>query len=322
MTQLLEASDLDTLMAALQDAALADAQLSILMDGHPVRFRFKRGIGDNLVILFHSVVNRERSEIPVFQSFPAKYLLQANVISIADPTIEAMQVVRASWYAGHEGFDSQGRIRELLEVIHAALSPRRTILMGGSSGGFASLYYGFYLPGSITITANPQTRLLHHYPRAVKTYHQECWPSCETIAEIGRRICTDVAQLYAKPDSNTVVYLQSSGDRHHIANHAVPFLAALHQDAYERLIFDCRFHGRPGHAASVPLAECWSWVSAVLLAKDLKPDTLLACRHEGAAQPMPPHERAAASSSPAPSNSNSVADAVSQWLLGAAEGRR
>lgn len=313
----LDLPDMPALSAALRDSSLVKAQITVPMDDHPVHFRFHRDAGDGLVIRFHPAVDRANVAPPVFQPAPPHILREASVISPADPNLEAHPTLRAAWYAGREGFDSQARPTELFAAAEAAISPRRTVFTGSSSAGLAALYYSFRLPDSVAVVSNPQTRVLHYYRRLVSEYRAACWPSCRDDAEMAEQTCLDMADLYAKGMPNTVIYLQSSGDHFHLCNHAAPFLAALSHEAHTRLVFDCRFYGRLGHGNSVSVEESWSWVSTVLAAESPTPDDLLMARYAATETAPPASGAAPAKADPdVGCRTHAEADAVSDWLLG------
>lgn len=238
---------------------------------------YQKGSSDKALFLFHGAAKRSLREIPFFQPFLPNYT-GAHQFSISDPTMLTTSIIEAGWYSGAQGEEMQSVLRDFLRDIREALQSTRRVYVGASSGGFAALLYSHSDPGSIAVAAIPQTVLRNHYAIPVNRYRHECWPDCATIPDLDGKGVFDLSVLYAQDFENTVVYVQSAGDRFHMANHMVPFLTAFDEADQERLVCDVGFWGKLGHSGATPPTAFLPWVEAALSAPTPNADTLLETR--------------------------------------------
>lgn len=147
--------------------AIADINVEALSDGlttgfHSLRLgevcvpvRYHQGQSDTLVIIFHGAVDREKRETPRYQSFIPN-MGPHHQISIPDPTLELGSEIPMAWYLGGADMPLQSQLPKIISAISAVAGIKRRIYLGGSSGGFASLYYSWADPKSACVTINPQ----------------------------------------------------------------------------------------------------------------------------------------------------------------------
>ncbi|WP_225205320.1 hypothetical protein [Novosphingobium huizhouense] len=254
-------------------------RLSFEAPGGKVDLRVKLVEGaTRLVVNFHGALDREKRDLPVFvNGVPG--IADAHQISVADPTMSLLdKPFRISWYAGHEGFDAQGVIGTILNAAARALKAQRTVYFGNSGGGFAALYFSWLHRGSIAVVGNPQTDIAAHFPTPVADYLRYCWPSLSGADELPRVIRSNLAALYREGFPNTVIYIQSLGDRMHYQNHMLPFAAAVAgtPDA-RRFLLHSDFGGTLGHVASPQ--DCTDWVGAACNAPTKDPTDILTTLH-------------------------------------------
>jgi hypothetical protein len=214
-------------------------------------------------------------------------VLNANVVYVADPSLVCSPTLTTSWYAGHEGFPAQEILRGLLAQMQRELGATRPVYLGGSSGGFAALYFSWHVPGSVAVAANSQVSLQRHYQGPVGDYRNFCWPNLSKDAPLSDVICQDVARLYAKEVPNSVVYLQNSMDPFHVKNHMSLFLASIKRSNFVNVVAEARFWGKVGHGGSVP-REVWvSWARTALDAESTSALGLLTAHQTAAPSPSP-----------------------------------
>src|SRR5699024_8482548 len=101
------------------------------------------------------------------------------------------------------------------------------IFFGGSSGGFASLYYSLRFPGSLALPMNPQTVLSRHHAPGKRQFFENLWPGITKFDELPTTVTTDLASLYGQGFQNTVGYIQNTRDSFHINQHRTPFIQAV-----------------------------------------------------------------------------------------------
>ena len=135
-------------------------------------------------------------------------------IAISDPSLGLHQSLGLAWYAGNRYSNVQDQITETLAGI-AAQSGRELLLIGGSGGGFASLYYGGRLNDvASAMVWNPQTEIRRYNKWYVDNYMQHAW---------GEECAAGTSVVGSLP--KRVLYWQNANDWH-VAGHAQPYMAA------------------------------------------------------------------------------------------------
>lgn len=223
--------------------------------------KYHRGSTDTLIVLFHGAVNRNKRAIPYFQShFPD--LKQHHQISIFDPTLCLGDDILSGWYIGGSSLPLQSDLHDILCKISEVLGLKRRIYVGGSSGGFAALYYSWKDKGSACVTVNPQTNLRSYLKSAIRPFLSSAWPSVSSIDDLENHAVIDLSKIYSASFENTVVYVQSSGDNRHLSSQLKAFCQTglKHSD---RFILHCDYWGIPGHSGSVPISAYYPWVASL-----------------------------------------------------------
>lgn len=230
-----------------------------------------------LIANFHGAYSGGARKPPLFGGF-FKEIPEAHQISMADPSILARPGSRIAWYAGHEGFDTQAVLLEVLRGVIIGLAAPRMVMVGASGGGFAALYFGHCLERSITVAINPQTCILAYSPRLVEEYRRTCWPSLDDNAQLEQVTRTSLVDLYGAGFRNSVIYVQSMGDRTHSHIHMMPFAgAAGATEGGRNLLLHSDFNGEIGHVFSRELLT--DWVRAAVASPTRTAADLLATWH-------------------------------------------
>lgn len=254
-------------------------RIEVSVDGVSLNFRANIVPGATRVVFnFHGAGNRQKRTLPIFNSHIPELNL-AHQVAVSDPSLVVANTLRIAWFAGHEGFDTQYRLRGALRNISKALGVERSIYFGASGGGFAALYYSFYAPGSIAMVANPQTNILNYPVPAVNLYRKTCWPGLARNEQLAEATCANLAPLYREGFRNTVVYIQSMGDRPHATLHMLPFVGAIAGQAHARnFLLQSHFEGEHGHVSDYK--NWYNWVRAAALSPTDDPKDLLDTWHE------------------------------------------
>ncbi len=196
----------------------------------------------------------------------ARYI-PASVIGFSDPSLTRDDRLKAAWFAGHEGFALQQVLPELIRQMVESLGATRVGFVGGSSGGFAALYYSWHIPDSVAVVTNPQTNFRRYLRSPIDEYRTVCWPSLDPNAALETVIETDLCARYAERFDNTVIYLQVASDYSHLKGQFAPFVDTLPRTFTSRLIVRMENWGRQGHKPAP--ASIWiPWVRAALSAPD------------------------------------------------------
>lgn len=149
------------------------------------------------------------------------------------------------------------------------------------------------------VTANPQVRIANYSQRLVELYRERYWPEVTDNESLDGVTCADLIPLYEHGHENTIIYVQSMGDRVHFMRHFLPFSGALHRaQGEDRFILQSDFSGELGHFIDADL--CLSWVKAACASSSRQPDELLKTWHttRGARAPVQIASADARSASP------------------------
>lgn len=124
-----------------------------------------------LPVFFNGAVERTKGQPPFFSGSSIAKELGTPVVAIADPTISPSSNLGIGWYTGYPNSDAQNSITQVLQNLIGRFR-LRLVLVGGSAGGFASLYYASRI-GESAFVWNPQVDLLRYAPAHVRAYLSE-----------------------------------------------------------------------------------------------------------------------------------------------------
>lgn len=247
--------------------------------GTRLRFKFRPGIGDTLLILFHGAMQRDERRFPQYQGFLP---LPCPQISLADPGMDMHSGLATSWYLGDVSQNLPRILPAFFNMAAVELGTTRKIFVGGSSGGFAALLYARLCDAdSLAIASCPQVDLSRYrVRRAVDQLRSLCFPDSPALGDLASRVPLDLSSVYGQGFDNHAIILMSAGDRHHLSSQLTAFLSAIREDDLGRVLLNVDYWGTPGHSGSVP-ALAWSpWVALALRAHDWSADALMQIRWE------------------------------------------
>ena len=229
-----------------------------------VPVRYHCGTNDTMILIFHGAVDQSKRVIPKYQSFLPD-LLNCHQLSISDQTLEINPSIRSGWYIGGTNMPLQSELTVILRNLFEAIGIKRRIYIGGSSGGFAALYYSLVDPESICVTVNPQTNLSTYLRSATSSYLNLAWNGARSFDEIKDSAFTNLTLAYGQGFKNIVIYLQSAGDIRHYKTQMGDF-CKVGLESPEQFILNCGYWGVPNHSNSVPSQEYYRWVKATVAA--------------------------------------------------------
>lgn len=182
---------------------------------------------DTLLVSFSPAVTNENATRPYFVGAGLFGPINSHKLYLSDPSLEINDELKLAWFAGSRSQRSlQADLTQILKFVISKLQVKKVILIGTSGGGFASLYYGSQLPGSLSIVVNPQTDITKYHPQHFGRYAKFAWGMTyqKAVQILPSRISTSVLELYKRETSNSILWLQNATDAHHIVHHFVPFL--------------------------------------------------------------------------------------------------
>lgn len=208
----------------------ADGIHTVEMDGGPsLDLLFKRRpLQSNVVPVFFNgaIAGREEKTGPFFSGQRIADSVGFGFIAISDPSTNLHESLGLAWYAGNQYGSLQTNLTRILTAI-AESSNSELLFVGGSGGGYASLYYGHELGKLASVLVwNPQTDILRYNAQFVKNYLRHAF-SLE-LPEYGWEDLVDlsdsgVALNIRSSRPRRLLYMQNASDWH-VAIHASPFL--------------------------------------------------------------------------------------------------
>ena len=215
---------------------------------------YRRRSSPVTLIVFAAATDRDEAHRPPFFSGMAlAENLPCSFVSVSDPAFTVDPTLRIGWYLGAHGEPIQNEIGPILDKLiaqgpgtsHSVLSgTNRAVLLGGSAGGFAALWFGAQLhhPAHV-IAMNPQTDMTKYMTLFVAhAARVSCgWDPgpLTTMAEIDaagakgatllrEKFTVDLVEYYRGLKTQPrVTYFQNSTDLH-LHTHAEPFIEVAH----------------------------------------------------------------------------------------------
>lgn len=195
-------------------------------DTYSLDLYLKPEIGKPLICFFHGALNRDIVTTPAFEGFRLFNDIKANLLFFSDSVVNNSETLMLAWHQNTQKYDANKTIVNTIRKMASLLESQKIIFVGGSGGGFASLYYAKYFNNSFAYVWNPQTNILKYNPRHVREYAEFAFDiSPDKTETLNEHICVDLAQHYNKLKENKVVivYLQNNKDWH-VKSHMIPFL--------------------------------------------------------------------------------------------------
>lgn len=180
-----------------------------------------------IIFYFSPALTNSKATVPYFVGVDLLRGLNAHRVYLSDPALALHDDVTAGWFLGHHDLPNlQQQMHEIIKTIQTALGARHVVFVGGSSGGFAAMYFAANHEGSLAMVVNPQTNVLNYHQYHVARYARHAWGlrSFEQVArDLPKRVCTNLCTPNFSPQPHHVLYLQNANDEHHVINHLAPF---------------------------------------------------------------------------------------------------
>lgn len=202
--------------------------LDVLLQQDPLNPASK----DSVAVFFSGALpNRSGKPGPYFSGVRVAQALGIPLVAFSDPSLNFDGDTPLGWYAGSQDDHAQDSITHILKSA-TEKSGRDLLLVGGSGGGFASLYYSHRVGNQASAFVwNPQTSIIEYEIGAVKQYFNVAVPSNRfqydseaaknlTIAKLA---ASGIETVLPRLDTKRVLYLQNATDWH-VSKHLKPFL--------------------------------------------------------------------------------------------------
>lgn len=204
--------------------------LDVLLQSNPLNPARR----DSLAVFFSGALpNRSGKHGPYFSGVRVARSLDIPFMSFSDPSLNLDGAFPLGWYAGSQNDDCQNAITEILENA-VTRSGRHLLLVGGSGGGYASLYFAHRVGHAASAFVwNPQTSIIDYEVGAVRQYFDVAVPGndfeyvdqaakARTVEKLAER---GIESVLPRSNAGRVLYLQNSTDWH-VAKHLKPYLDA------------------------------------------------------------------------------------------------
>lgn len=203
------------------------------------------------IFLSGAVTARRGKPGPFFSGRSIASGMGVAALCVADPSLATDSELELAWYTGSAWQSTQPLLTALLGGLAKRLHVE-LLLVGGSGGGFAALFYaGRIGDRASALVWNPQTDFLGYYRNAVRTYLRACfpdgeWPDQQALASTkevlaGRGVSSSIVDEYVSGNlPRRVLYLQNAQDVFHVQNHAGPLLSKLDVKCIEPATYECR----------------------------------------------------------------------------------
>lgn len=179
-----------------------------------------------VVHLSGAMVRAPDRHLPYLAGLDLTSDLDCSFLAVDDPALQYDDELALGWHIGTRDFSLQEILPQVFKHVANQTGSEKTVLTGGSGGGYASLVYGSLIPSTV-VAFNPQTAIAKYSPAAYRRYASACWSLDEQGAPVidGGAI-TDLTKHFRTHAYPKGVYLQNIPDWHTNV-HAIPLKVAL-----------------------------------------------------------------------------------------------
>ncbi|MGP0224859.1 heparinase II/III domain-containing protein [Paenarthrobacter sp. NCHU4564] len=202
------------------------------LGGLVLPFAVGRGASDLLSVRFHGAINRTKTTLPFFQGLTSELMEGGNHAVFQDPSLDLNKSMTLSWYLGDGSTNVHQFMAKCIQKLQSETGASQVLLAGSSGGGFTALQVASYLPESVALVFNPQTDVKEYFRTSADVALDTCLqPDVDVEEARGFRLSTSVVETYAMlKDLPRVLYVQNTGDTHHVTKHRDPFRRMLESE--------------------------------------------------------------------------------------------
>ncbi|MFI2565648.1 hypothetical protein [Paenarthrobacter sp. NPDC018779] len=204
---------------------------------------------DVLIVALHGALNREVYTLPRFEWMATLQDRPESLLFLSDTPLKAHADLKLAWYTGDSSDNLTERYSALVRSVAVQCGASRVVLLGFSGGGFAALAMAPHIAGSIALAFSPQASIGSYYGLFAEAYSTALYPEYGSFDEVEAAFPHRVSltALYADPEISTnFVYVQNSGDIHHMNHHYSPFREVTGERPGARFIIE---HESDSHSA-------------------------------------------------------------------------
>ena len=179
-----------------------------------------------LVVALHGALNREVYTLPRFEWRATLEPRTESLLFLSDTALQASSDLKLAWYTGDASDDLTARYAALIRSVAVQCGADQIVLLGFSGGGFAALALAPLIAGSVALAFSPQVSIGNYYRVFADVYAEALFPQLGSFDAVEAAYGHRLSLLESYKDSNmnaSFVYVQNSGDTHHVNNHYRPF---------------------------------------------------------------------------------------------------
>lgn len=229
----------------------------------------RRPASRRLVVHFHGSLDRARYELPRFERLSSLSKLDANVLLLADPTLNLDPDLRIAWYVGTAHDDVTQHYAELIRKFERELGTDELVIAGSSAGGFAAIACAPRLPHATVVAFSPQVNIGRFGSDWAERFRSAAFPEMPDYAAVEAdatlRPRVDLAELFRRRRGGCVWYVQNSGDSSHVREQSGPFAAEVDERVTFIYEHHCTGHNPPTATRVV------AWIEHALAAPESDP---------------------------------------------------
>lgn len=195
-------------------------------DGYPLDCLVDPRDSRTLVVALHGALNREVYTLPRFEWRATLEHRTESLMFLSDTAIEPGNALKLAWYTGDAADDLTARYAELVQRVAAQCGAEQIVFLGFSGGGFAALALATLLEGSIALAFSPQVAIGSYYRVFADAYADVLFPEFSSFGAVEAALSPRLSLLERYKDTHVsanFLYVQNSGDLHHMNNHYRPF---------------------------------------------------------------------------------------------------
>lgn len=218
----------DSLASFLARTEPVHGNVEIMHNGRPIHVNWRDTGKTTTLVMFTASVSDTVRTVPVFSGRRVAAELNANVLMVSDPTLQASTALTLGYYAGstvHPDLQSS-----LTSIVASLTAGHRVIFFGGSGGGFPALEQATRFPGSTVFLLNPLTHVNLVKRGTHREYFWHAWDRRPPEDPSDVPFVNSTIDTYSRPVDTQVLCLQNARDDFHIEHYWQPFVDALHPD--------------------------------------------------------------------------------------------
>lgn len=233
--------------AAFQRQPVVDGLQTIQVNGRNLDLLIRNRQSDTTLIVFHGALSRRQRTIPVLSGEGISEFSGVNLVACADPSLD-MGALSCGWFLGDEGIGPlRPVLSPLIKHVLTQIGSKRSILFGGSGGGYAAVNFAQDFENSVALAMNPRLNLAGTPASTVPEYLSVCHGSVLALPRSGHLVdfyTPNLVDDLNQEQNFDLLLLQNANDSKYLNRQIKPFIANLENKSRTWISL---VEGPPGH---------------------------------------------------------------------------